>query len=120
MSKLVLIVEDSPTQLEVLKNIVEGAGYEVRTSISGEEALKMVVLEPFSFVVLDLLLPRVDGFEVCRRIKRDPKTNMIKVIAITSFDVADIQDKATSAGVDEILIKPFKPEDLEKKLNKLV
>ena len=120
MGKLVLVVEDSPTQLEVLKNIVASAGYDVRTSISGEEALKMVTQDPFDLVILDLLLPRVDGFEVCRRIKRDPSTNKIKVLAITSFDVADIADKTSAAGVDEILIKPFKPQDLEKKLKKLI
>ena len=120
MPKSVLVVEDSPTQLEVFKTIVKDAGYEVDTAASGEEALKVVGAKSFDLIILDLLLPRVDGFEVCRRIKRNPDTKKAKIIAVTSFDVKDIEEKVTAAGMDDMIIKPFKPEDIVAKIKKLI
>lgn len=120
MAKTVLIVEDSPTQLEVIKRAVSEAGFEVLTAVSGEEALKVLQDKKADAMVLDVLLPRVDGFEVARRIKAKPETQNIKIISITSFDVGDIQEKAKEAGVDDIVIKPFKPEAIVAKINDLL
>lgn len=120
MSKSILVVEDSPTQREVFKQMVQDAGYQADAVSSGEESLKAVFEKTFDLVLLDLLLPRVDGFEVSRRIKDNPKTKGIKIIAITSFDVKDIKQKTHDSGADDVIIKPFKAEELVAKIKKLI
>ncbi|MEA3493746.1 MAG: response regulator [Candidatus Margulisiibacteriota bacterium] len=120
MAKTVLIIEDYPETLIMLTEIVKGAGYAVKTSETGEEALKIIGRSPMDAVLLDIMLPRIDGFEVCRRIKGDPKTKNIPVIAVTAFDVPDIEAKCLQAGADEVVMKPFEIEDLLNKLKKYI
>jgi len=118
MSKSILIVEDFPETLKLLVSILERAGYEVRTAETGEEALESLSANKFDLVLLDIMLPRVDGFEVCRRIKSDPKTQEIPVVALTAFDVPDIVSKCAAAGTDDVILKPFDVDNLLKVIKK--
>jgi len=120
MNKSILVVEDFPETLKMLVSILERADYEVKTAETGEEALESLSANKFDLVLLDIMLPRVDGFEVCRRIKSDPKTQDLPVIALTAFDVPDIVSKCAAAGVDETVLKPFDVNNLLNMIKKYV
>ena len=107
MNKFILIVEDYPETLSMLLTFLESEGYTVKAAESGEEALRLVSEQNFDIILLDIMLPRVDGFEVSRRIKSDSKTKDIPIIAITAFDVRNIKDKCYEAGINEIFLKPL-------------
>ena len=118
MNKSILVVEDFPETLKLLSTILEQAGYEVKTAETGEDALEILSVNKFDLIVLDIMLPRVDGFEVCRRIKSDPKTQEIPVVALTAFDVPDIVSKCAAAGTDDVILKPFDVDNLLKVVKK--
>jgi CheY-like chemotaxis protein len=107
MSNTILAVDDYPETLEFLKSFLTKFGYEVTTVETGEEALDLLQVKLFDLVLLDLMLPKVDGFEVCRRIKADPKTQNIPVITITAYDVPDIISRCMAAGASDVVLKPF-------------
>ncbi|MBU0502025.1 MAG: response regulator [bacterium] len=108
-AKSILVVEDYPETLELFKKLLEVEGYVVTPAASGEQALELVSHKSFDLIVLDIMLPRVDGFEVCRRTKADPKTKKIPVIAVTAFDVPNIADRCQAVGANEVVLKPFEP-----------
>ncbi|MFH1684059.1 MAG: response regulator [Candidatus Margulisiibacteriota bacterium] len=112
MGKSILIIEDYPETLEMMRTVFEGIGYKVKTAETGEQAFEILARQNFDIILLDIMLPRIDGFEVCRRIKSNPKTQNIAVVATTAFDVPDIVEKCTSAGADDVLLKPFEISDL--------
>lgn len=112
MAKSILIIEDYADTLKLLQVIFEKEGYEVRTAETGEQALEIISKRMFDLILLDIMLPRIDGFEVCRRIKSNPLTRNTPVIAITAFDVPDIIKRCTAAGADDTLLKPFDRTDL--------
>ena len=120
MSKSILIIEDTLDTLELLRTLFEGEGYQVRTATTGEYALEALGKEKFEAVILDIMLPRIDGFEVLRRMKSNPKTRKIPIIALTAFDVPRIVQKCREAGVDDTVLKPFDSTDLLARVNKVL
>ncbi|OGC04639.1 hypothetical protein A2276_01520 [candidate division WOR-1 bacterium RIFOXYA12_FULL_43_27] len=120
MPKSILLVEDDPVQLKMEEDFFNKEGFEVAVAASGEEALSMALKKTFDLILLDILLPRVDGVEVCRRIKKSPNNTNTKIIAVTSFDVTDVQKKAQAAGVDDLVIKPLNFVELSKKIKTLL
>ena len=118
MSKTILAVDDYKETLEFLQSLLTKFGYEVTTVETGEEALDLLVVKKFDLILLDLMLPRVDGFEVCRRVKADPSTQNIPVVAITAYDVPDIVSKCMAAGANDVVLKPFDIEKLMKVVRK--
>lgn len=120
MAKTVLIIEDYPETLIMLVDIMKDAGYDVKTAENGEDALKVVGRGSVDIILLDIMLPRIDGFEVCRRVKRDPKTKAIPVIAVTAFDVPGIEQKCLQAGANDVVLKPFEIDDLLRRIKKLL
>lgn len=103
----VLIVDDTPANLDVLSSMLESSGCVVRPAISGEVALKAVRVHLPDLILLDIMMPGMDGFEVCRRLKADPELRDIPVIFISALD--EVFDKVTAfevGGVDYIS-KPF-------------
>jgi len=120
MDRSILIIEDNPTAIVVLQDALRAEGFKVKAVETGEQALELLSKKNFDAILLDLMLPRVDGFEVCRRIKAGPKTRYIPVIAITAFDVDDVEQRAKEAGVDEILFKPYERNDLIERVKKYI
>ncbi|MEA3493802.1 MAG: response regulator [Candidatus Margulisiibacteriota bacterium] len=112
MAKTLLLVEDMPESAELMKDMLEMEGYNVDVVGTGEEALERASNKEYDGMVLDIMLPRVDGFEVCRRIKANPKTAKILVICVTAFSVPDIKQKTKKVGAEEVILKPFEPSDL--------
>lgn len=119
MSKSVLIVDNSPEMIEMISlHLRRERDVEVHAVTSGEDALAVLEQQHFDLVLLDVLLPRVDGFEVCRRIKNHPKTMQTKVIFLTGFDVSNILTKCKEVGADEVILKPFGYESLFRAIDK--
>src|SRR5215203_5762992 len=82
----IVIVDDNPTNLTLLAGILEDAGYTVRATNSGRRVQKLVAAEPPELVMLDIQMPELDGYEVCRRLKADDATRSIPVIFISALD----------------------------------
>jgi two-component system alkaline phosphatase synthesis response regulator PhoP len=116
---LVLLVDDEPNIRETVSFILEMEGYRVATAEDGDEALeKARQLQP-PVILLDAMLPRRDGFDVCRTIKADPELSSIKVVMLTALGQKTDQEKAMRAGADFYVTKPFDEEDLLALLGRL-
>jgi DNA-binding response OmpR family regulator len=112
----ILIVEDSRTQAEYLRHILENEGYRVSLAENGNEALGQIAIEHPSIIFTDVVMPELDGYELCRRIKADEKTAGIPVILVTQlFDPVDVI-RGLEAGADDFIIKPFEAEYIRTRL----
>lgn len=111
MSKI-LIAEDSPTDLQYIKSILADTGHDLSVAMDGEEAERMVKNEPYDLVILDVVMPKKNGFQVCRAIKKDERLRHIPVIMLTSKDQPSDKLWGEKQGADEYLTKPCEPIDL--------
>ena len=113
----ILVVDDEPEIIEFIKGALDsiGADYEVETACDGYEALIKVGDFKPELLILDIRMPNIDGFEVCRRIKSDPALKDIRILAVTSYGEDNIE-KILKCGADHCLRKPLKLEDLRKKV----
>ena len=109
----VLIVDDDPTVAKTIESMLRKVGeYEIVVASNGFDAgIQMLQFQP-ELVILELLMPQIDGFYVCKKIKSDPKLSNTRVIAITGSPTDEMMSEAFQAGADEFLPKPFKTEEL--------
>jgi len=107
LGKHILVVDDLPENSIVLQSFLSPMGYLIESASDGETALQMVADNPPDVILLDLMMPGMDGFEVCRRLKQDPDTHHIPVIIVTGMSDRDSNVRAVEAGADDFLIKPF-------------
>jgi CheY-like chemotaxis protein len=114
--KKVLIVDDQGSIITTLRFQVNHAGFDVLTATNGEEALTMVSKQMPDLVLLDVMMPQLNGFAVCRRLKDDPATGKIPVFIVTSLHADADTEVARESGANEFLVKPIKTDDLIKKL----
>jgi DNA-binding NarL/FixJ family response regulator len=101
----VLVVDDSPVNAKILEGMLTAAGYGVVLATSGEAALERIASEPPDLVLLDLILPGIDGYEVCRRLRATPASSMLPVVMVTGAASSD-RVSSIEAGADDFLIKP--------------
>lgn len=104
-SALVLLVEDSPTQAKEIELSLRRNGYEVVVAADGRAGLNMVYDCHPDLVVLDINLPEMDGFQVCRRVRRDPEIASIPIVMLTSADNSDSALTGLEAGADDYIPK---------------
>ncbi len=117
---LVLLVDDSEDNREVYAQFLKFAGFRVEFAVDGVEAIeKAASLRP-DVIVMDLSLPRMDGWEATRRIKADPDTRSIPVIALTGHAVSESKRKAQEVGCSGYLTKPCLPDVLVSEIRRLV
>ncbi|AHH03403.1 hypothetical protein BHY_0452 [Borrelia nietonii YOR] len=105
-SQKLLLVDDTPTNLDLLIDILQ-YNYEIRVAINGFDALKQVEIANPDLILLDVLLPDISGYEVCKRLKNDPETRDIPVIFISSRDSTDAQLEGFNVGGVDYILKPF-------------
>jgi CheY-like chemotaxis protein len=107
-----LIVDDNATNLKLARVLLTGEGYVVRTASDAEEAL--IVLDSFAprLILMDLQLPGIDGLELTRRLKADPRRKHIVILALTAYAMKGDDEKAFAAGCDGYVTKPIDPETL--------
>lgn len=109
---LVLVVEDEADIRELVSYNLTKAGYEVTGVVTGEEALAAVEVAPPDLVVLDLMLPGIDGLAVCRRLKSDPRSGSIPVVMLTAKGEESDVVQGLNLGADDYITKPFSPRIL--------
>jgi DNA-binding response OmpR family regulator len=120
MKKRILIIEDESRVLAVLQKRLESAGYEVLSASDGKSGLNKARQEKPDLVILDLILPEMDGFQVCNFLKRDRRYQHIPIIILTArLEEKDITE-AKKAGADAYFTKPFNYEDLLAKIKELL
>ncbi|MBM4235183.1 MAG: response regulator [Firmicutes bacterium] len=112
MGKKILLVEDEKNVILGVRTCLDAVGYDVEIVENGEDALNAVNREHPDLILLDLLLPKVDGFEVLRVLKGDPETAMIPVIVLTAKAEEEDRQRAIDLGANNYMTKPFKPQEL--------
>ena len=105
------MVDDDPMNLELLELILTNQGYCARSARSGHQALESVAANPPDLILLDVMMPDIDGFEVCRRLKSDERTCHIPVLFISSLSEIAEKVKGFEAGGQDYITKPFGPEE---------
>jgi two-component system, OmpR family, response regulator len=112
MPRTVLVVDDERDTNDILASLVQARGFETVQVFSGAEALEAVAKEPPDLILLDLMLEDIDGFELCDRLKRDRKTNLIPIVMVTALHDAHHRAAGVRVGANGYLTKPFTPPKL--------
>jgi PAS domain S-box-containing protein len=108
----ILIVDDNPLNLEVLSTILNRAGYEVRVEIDSTSAIEQVQREKPDLILLDIMMPEIDGFEICQQLKIDSDTQHIPIIFISALDDATAKVKSFNLGAVDYVTKPFQQKEV--------
>jgi two-component system sensor histidine kinase/response regulator len=108
----VLIVDDEPLNLSVLGATLRAAGYDVRVAASGAEGYEAIQYSPPDVVLLDVMMPHIDGFELLRRLRLDPRSARIPVIFLTALSDPELKARALRAGCVDFVTKPFAAADV--------
>lgn len=119
-NETILVVDDSPTDLKLMAAPLRDKGYRVITAVDGEEALNKAVSERPRVVVLDIILPKMNGFQVCRQLKTAPDTKDIRILMLTSKTQDSDRFWGLKQGADEYMTKPFEDGELIANVAKLV
>jgi two-component system phosphate regulon response regulator PhoB len=108
----IIAIEDEPDLLEVVRYNLSREGYQVQGSEDGEEGLELIQKSPPDLVLLDLMLPGMDGLEICRRVKYDPSTRDIPIIIVSAKGEESDVVLGLELGADDYVVKPFSPREL--------
>jgi DNA-binding response OmpR family regulator len=118
--KRVLIVEDEESLLKLETILLTVKGFEVIAAFTGKMAIDKIGVDKFDLVLLDIMLPDIDGFEVCRQIRKDPRTAAVPVIMLTGKKSRDDHDRGLLCGANAYLVKPFKSAMIIDEINRLL
>lgn len=113
--KTILIVDDTKTNIDVLVQVLK-ADYKIGVSLNGKDAIQFARTRHPDLILLDIIMPKMDGFEVCRKLKSDSDTRDIPVIFISAVDKPDHEKKCFKCGGADYITKPFKSRDIKKKI----
>ena len=119
-NKKILVVDDSPSELRMITTPLEANGFDFVTAVDGEEALEKASSEQPSLILLDVILPKKNGFQVCRQLKTSPDTKDIKIILLTSKSQDSDRFWGLKQGADEYMTKPFDEAELLANVNKFL
>jgi DNA-binding response OmpR family regulator len=120
MPETVLVVDDEPFILRSLSFVLERAGYVVRQARNGDEALEQLRDSRPRVAILDVMMPRRSGFEVCEVVKGDPDLRDTYVILLTAKGQESARDRGLAAGADEYMTKPFSPSRIVERVGEVV
>ena len=108
--KRILVIEDNPQNLELMTYLLQAFGYITLTAGDGAEGIETVRREMLDLIICDVHLPKVNGYEVARELKRDPMLRRIPLVAVTALAMVGDRDKVLAAGFDGYIDKPIAPE----------
>lgn len=114
----ILVVDDSLSIRKMVQYVLQSKGYHTTTAVDGQEALEKLAKHRYQLIVLDINMPRLDGFALLERLKADSDLSGIPVIMLTTEDRASDMEKARNLGASDYLIKPFKSSDLVEHVRK--
>lgn len=120
MTKSVLIVEDEENISIALRYLIKGQGYDVRLAHDGEEALQMVEADPPDLMLLDVMMPKRDGYDVCQTIRSNADWQSIKIIMLSAKGREIEVEKGLALGADAYFTKPFSTRDLAAKVRSML
>jgi len=116
----ILVVDDTPKNVKLLADLLSAKGYAVATASSGAEALAKVEAENPDLVLLDVVMPEMSGYEVCRKIRENPATEVLPIVMVTALDPSEERIKGLQAGADDFLTKPINQAELLARLKSLL
>jgi DNA-binding response OmpR family regulator len=120
MATKVLIVDDELETTQLLSMILKMSGFETLTALTSRRALQMVKEERPTVVLLDIMLPQMDGLEICRVLRANPETENVAVVMITASGDPGIEAEGMQAGADRVLLKPVGMETLANELRQAI
>ena len=112
MTKNILVVEDTLDNRQILSDLLTAAGYQMIEALDGESGVSLAATRRPDLILMDVQLPKIDGYEATRRIRANPQTSHIPVIAVTSYALSGEEAKAATAGCNGYVSKPFSPRIL--------
>ena len=116
MNKRILVVEDQEDNRRIVRDLLAANDYDMTEAENGEEALAAVQKERPDLILMDIQLPVMDGYEATRRLKADPASSSIPIIAVTSYALSGDEEKARAAGCNDFVPKPYSPRQLLAKI----
>ena len=108
----VLVADDDPQGLELLEAYLSDSNFDVRTSADGDQTLEQVRQWQPDVILLDIMMPKISGFEVCKRLRANPASRTIGILMITALDQSSDVERAVEAGTDDFLTKPINKTEL--------
>lgn len=117
---MVLVVEDNPNNMKLITLVLKKHGYETIEAVSGEDGVEKAATENPDMILMDVLLPGIDGLETTRRIRKIKSMQKVPIIAITSYAMAGDRDKVMEAGCNGYFEKPIDPLTIIEKIEKIV
>lgn len=109
MSEKILVVDDNLDAIAILEAVLEGAGYPVTSARDGLEAMRKITTEEPALILLDVMMPKMDGYEVCQAVKGDPKLNHIPILMVSARTDPASKERGLNLGAADYLVKPIQP-----------
>ncbi len=120
MTRTVLLVDDEPNIILSLEFLIEQAGYEARVARDGDAALKSIEERKPDLILLDVMLPKRDGFDVCERIRANPAWNDIRIVMLTAKGQDSEREKGLALGADAYITKPFSTREAMEQIKRFL
>lgn len=114
--KKILFIEDEEDQVMMVRTRLEACGYALVAALDGEEGVKKALEEKPDLILLDIVMPKMNGYEVCSRLRNDPRTCDIPVIVVTASGLKNLEEKCLALGVQEIIRKPYESSYLAERI----
>lgn len=120
MPQHILVVDDSASIRKMVEFSLKTKGFKVTTCPDGQEAYEQILMQQFALVILDVNMPRMDGFELLKRLRGNPDLAALPVVMLTTEGQAEDKERALAAGATEYMVKPFKPTELLETVQRVV
>jgi len=120
MAKKILVVDDDPHVIKLLTFVLKNEGYDVFSATNGEEAIAMIRESKPALMLLDVMMPKKNGYEVCHEVKSDPGLSDICIVMLTAKGQEADKDKGLSLGADEFITKPFSPISIVERVKEIL